>query len=605
MRRYELSDGKSHKFWAIERDGKTLRFRYGRIGTDGQALAKSFASPTAAEKEEAKLVAEKTKKGYRAVSGAGAKTKTRTPATATAAADPRALMKPLGRVWSEANFIALVAVDGVHASAYRYPFDEDEPDHLVFEKTMDGPLPIGKGTGLIASVGGSGYADVRRFGDAFVLADLSEGEDDVDAEEEMLRAVAGHPTTKPKRIGVVDVSSGVLVLMGQHERGPKLDLAKVKKAKAVKTKSGIALAVTPGRYEVWREEFYKKPIEGDWGSMDARVRVVREGTKVTPGEPLVALQAAPEPHRVATATATATVRLLDAKKKKKWSHTRTIARAPDGRLFAGQHDAYGVAAWNVDGSLAWQIELAKPYRFGSEVRVQYVGDDLLALAADPSKLLVLDPRTGKTRRALTIPTAYAHRFLVHGDLLFVMDSSDTFVLRYPAMKEVTKLAPTRANCGDAACSPDGRIFAHSDNEEAHIFDTKTWKHLHTIKADVSAVAFTADGKLLLGSNKSAVRIIDSKTGQKLGSFDVAKDRARKPSIEAIACTPKHIAVSRVDGTTVLLDAQTRKVLKLYEKHTTQAYFGPPILFSQDGRELWVGACPKGEKPGLSGYDVPG
>jgi predicted DNA-binding WGR domain protein len=70
MTRYELSDGKSHKFWAIERNGKKVHIRYGRIGTDGQAMEKSLASPEAAEKEEKKLVAEKSRKGYQAVGAA-------------------------------------------------------------------------------------------------------------------------------------------------------------------------------------------------------------------------------------------------------------------------------------------------------------------------------------------------------------------------------------------------------------------------------------------------------------------------------------------------------------------------------------------------------
>ena len=127
--------------------------------------------------------------------------------------------------------------------------------------------------------------------------------------------------------------------------------------------------------------------------------------------------------------------------------------------------------------------------------------------------------------------------------------------------------------------------------------------LRTIDGDVSAAAFTADGKLLLGSRKANVRLLDPKTGKKLAAFDVARERGRKPSIEAIAWTPKHIAVSRVDGTTALFDAKTRKVVKLFEKHSTQNYFGPPIVFSDDGARLWVGACPQGGKAGLTGYDV--
>jgi predicted DNA-binding WGR domain protein len=67
MRRYELADGTSSKFWEIGLDGKTVTVRFGRIGTAGQTQVKAHASPEAARKAHDQLVAEKTKKGYRGV----------------------------------------------------------------------------------------------------------------------------------------------------------------------------------------------------------------------------------------------------------------------------------------------------------------------------------------------------------------------------------------------------------------------------------------------------------------------------------------------------------------------------------------------------------
>jgi len=57
-------DAKSSKFWTIELAGNSHTVTYGRIGTDGQSLTKSFASPEAARKEMDKLIAEKLGKGY-------------------------------------------------------------------------------------------------------------------------------------------------------------------------------------------------------------------------------------------------------------------------------------------------------------------------------------------------------------------------------------------------------------------------------------------------------------------------------------------------------------------------------------------------------------
>lgn len=80
--RLEFREGKSDKFWEIRTGGRTHTVRYGRSGTEGREVTKSFATPAAAEADAQKLVAQKLKKGYRAVSGAAV------PATKTAAEKP-------------------------------------------------------------------------------------------------------------------------------------------------------------------------------------------------------------------------------------------------------------------------------------------------------------------------------------------------------------------------------------------------------------------------------------------------------------------------------------------------------------------------------------
>jgi predicted DNA-binding WGR domain protein len=64
MQRYEFRDGSSQKFWEVSVEANTLTVRFGRIGTDGQVKTKTLASAAAAEKERAKLIKEKTGKGY-------------------------------------------------------------------------------------------------------------------------------------------------------------------------------------------------------------------------------------------------------------------------------------------------------------------------------------------------------------------------------------------------------------------------------------------------------------------------------------------------------------------------------------------------------------
>ncbi|HYC90672.1 MAG TPA: DUF4132 domain-containing protein [Thermoanaerobaculia bacterium] len=64
MRRFELVEGASNKFWEVEISGSDVTTRWGRIGTAGQSKTKAFATPAAARKEHDDLIREKLAKGY-------------------------------------------------------------------------------------------------------------------------------------------------------------------------------------------------------------------------------------------------------------------------------------------------------------------------------------------------------------------------------------------------------------------------------------------------------------------------------------------------------------------------------------------------------------
>src|SRR5262245_390559 len=65
MRTFTFSDATSHKFWNIDLKGRSFTVTFGRIGTAGQTQLKTFADEEKARKEHDKLIAEKTRKGYR------------------------------------------------------------------------------------------------------------------------------------------------------------------------------------------------------------------------------------------------------------------------------------------------------------------------------------------------------------------------------------------------------------------------------------------------------------------------------------------------------------------------------------------------------------
>ena len=63
-RYFEATNGKSSKFWEIQTSSNEVTVRYGRIGSDGTNSTKKFPDAAAAQKHAARLIEEKTAKGY-------------------------------------------------------------------------------------------------------------------------------------------------------------------------------------------------------------------------------------------------------------------------------------------------------------------------------------------------------------------------------------------------------------------------------------------------------------------------------------------------------------------------------------------------------------
>ena len=135
MRRFELVEGSSSKFWEIALEGLEVAVRFGRIGTQGQAKTKAFGSAAEARREHDKLVKEKTGKGYVEVAvAAGAHSAAVPPSrgsggTADASAVPAPLAHPAATavVANAASPVpAPVAASATDASVLP-PFPAPEP----------------------------------------------------------------------------------------------------------------------------------------------------------------------------------------------------------------------------------------------------------------------------------------------------------------------------------------------------------------------------------------------------------------------------------------------------------------------------------------------
>lgn len=67
LRKFEYAEGTSNKFWHIAIGDVHFKVTYGRIGTSGQEQMKTFPTVDVCQYEAQKLIAEKTKKGYKEV----------------------------------------------------------------------------------------------------------------------------------------------------------------------------------------------------------------------------------------------------------------------------------------------------------------------------------------------------------------------------------------------------------------------------------------------------------------------------------------------------------------------------------------------------------
>jgi predicted DNA-binding WGR domain protein len=79
-KRFELKDARHNKFWEIHVADASVTVRFGRLGSAGVEKATKFTGPAEAERAAAKLVAQKTKKGYRAAPAGTARKPAKLPA---------------------------------------------------------------------------------------------------------------------------------------------------------------------------------------------------------------------------------------------------------------------------------------------------------------------------------------------------------------------------------------------------------------------------------------------------------------------------------------------------------------------------------------------
>lgn len=291
-----------------------------------------------------------------------------------------------------------------------------------------------------------------------------------------------------------------------------------------------------------------------------------------------------------------------------WAGVNSVAVGDKGRVFAGEYGAsLGVAAWNADGSLAWERSFPRRTKstLFNEVLVQLVDKVLVVQVRDQNfteSLELLDPATGKTLRKLKTPPTGAFR--IAGDRI-VTAGYEVHVLSYPAMK---KLAAIELNpdSNQFAASRDGRWFAINDTD-CHVIDAKKAAHVRSfpLDADVDALAFTHDGQLIAGDSKARLRFYDVKTGKRTGEVGLSRG-SQTPRVLAVAASADYIVASLKGGTCVMLDAKTRKIHerspKFHIKKGGASILGSGVLgFAFHEKRLYMGATLKRNVVGVSSF----
>src|SRR5688572_18500229 len=120
---------------------------------------------------------------------------------------PRSPSGRIGRVSNgESTYLALLVIDAAHAGNYR-GIDSEHYERAM--KAIDrgrSQVRVGDATAVAVEIGGCGLADVHRLGDAIVIAEHYTGENDAASEAALDHAIAATPTTKPARLGKVEVT---------------------------------------------------------------------------------------------------------------------------------------------------------------------------------------------------------------------------------------------------------------------------------------------------------------------------------------------------------------------------------------------------------------
>ena len=193
----------------------------------------------------------------------------------------------LGTIYAPNAGLWLLAIDAADAAAWRGSVDEnDKTDDFQRALRKDGPIKVGKATGMIVAINHTnGWSHVWNVDGGIALLDWSVPNDDKKAVERALglRLAQWKPYQKPTKLGSIRVHSGVLALQLPYCDGTwsARELAKAKKSfvQRVREYDRALVPLPNGTYHILQQPFApSKGYEDELGEYYTVTRIVQSTT---------------------------------------------------------------------------------------------------------------------------------------------------------------------------------------------------------------------------------------------------------------------------------------------------------------------------------------
>ena len=258
------------------------------------------------------------------------------------------------------------------------------------------------------------------------------------------------------------------------------------------------------------------------------------------------------------------------------------------------HEGKQLVTASNDGTLRlWDLAAMEVLTGEHEKRIQSIATSpdgkWLATASWDRTVKLWDAVTGKSLYTLNFKDLVTSVAFSRERKQLVTGSGDTVTLWDLTTRHPITIEDRLNHVNSVAISPDGRLLAIADDDEAiRLVDLQGKRELALFKGhtrSVTCVVFSPDGRYMAtGSLDGTAKLWDIAGRRELHSF-----KKRKSVLTSVHFSPdgKHLATGGQDGVTTLWDIATAVELASFEGH---AGWVTAVSFSPDGKRLATGSA---------------